>query len=59
MHIREFSDSVIKVSQLYNSGYQSDYQLVRIDSLEFYTLQNFDDTTENDNNNIEDNTFKK
>lgn len=59
IHIRSVSENEVKMSQLFNSGLQSDYKLVRITPEEFYSV--YSDTTENgsgsgDNHPI-DNTF--
>ena len=58
MHIRGVSENEVKMSQLFNSGYQTDYKLVRITPEEFYSV--YVDTTGNssgnENHNI-DNTF--
>jgi hypothetical protein len=43
MHIRNVSQNEVSMSQLYNSGVQSDYKLVRITAEEFYSVQS--DTT--------------
>lgn len=37
MHIRSISENEVKMSQLYSSGYQLDYKLVRITPEEFYS----------------------
>lgn len=59
MHIREVSDTIIRVSQLFNSGYQSDYALVRMTPEEFYYTTNINDTVvENNHENDNNNTFK-
>ena len=43
MHIRKVEENEVSVSQLYNSGVQSDYKLVRITPEEFYSV--YGDTT--------------
>ena len=61
IHIREVSDTMILVSQLFNSGYQSDYALVRITPDDYYYATSINDTTKNPENNHENdnnNTFK-
>lgn len=58
MHIRQVIDTMILVSQLFNSGFQSDYALVPITEEEFYTIKSIkpeEDTGNTGNNN--DNTF--
>lgn len=59
MHIRSVSQNEVRMSQLYNSGYQTDYKLVRITPEEFYSV--YTDTTENNSGSGEnhpiDNTF--
>ena len=59
MHIRGVSENEVKMSQLFNSGYQTDYKLVRITPEEFYSV--YIDTTENSSssggNHEIDNTF--
>jgi len=59
MHIRSVSQNEVRMSQLYNSGYQTDYKLVRITPEEFYSV--YTDTTENSSsgneNHVIDNTF--
>lgn len=36
IHIRSISENEVRMSQLFNSGYQTDYKLVRITPEEFY-----------------------
>ena len=45
MHIREVSENEVRMSQIFNSGYQTDYKLVRITPEEFYSI--YSDTTDN------------
>ena len=59
IHIRSVSENEVKMSQLFNSGLQSDYKLVRITPEEFYSV--YTDTTGNSSGSGEnhpiDNTF--
>ena len=58
MHIRKVSQNEVSVSQLYNSGVQSDYKLVRITPEQFYSFHV--DTVENEeegSGHIIDDTF--
>ncbi len=58
MHVRSVSENEVKISQLYNSGVQSDYKLVRITPEEYYSVYNGDvDTTQHSGSHPIDNTF--
>ena len=56
MHIRSVSENEVKMSQLFNSGYQTDYKLVRITPEEFYS-SHIDTTTSSDSGSVIDDTF--
>ncbi|MBO4614293.1 MAG: hypothetical protein J5709_04180 [Bacteroidales bacterium] len=53
MHIRGINENEVKMSQLYNSGFQSDYKLVRITPEEFYSAYN-DTATSSEPQHIDD-----
>lgn len=57
MHIRQVTDTMILVSQLFNSGFQSDYALVPITEEEFYTIKTISTEEESGNTGEENNTF--
>ena len=58
MHVRSVSENEVKISQLYNSGVQSDYKLVRITPEEYYSVYTGDvDTTQHGGSHPIDNTF--
>lgn len=52
MHIRSIDENEVKMSQLYNSGFQTDYKLVRITPEEFYSAYN--DTASSEPQHIDD-----
>lgn len=59
MHIRSVSENEVLMSQLYNSGVQSDYKLVRITPEEFYSVytEPVVDSSGNSGSHPIDNTF--
>ena len=57
MHVRSVSENEVLMSQLYNSGMQSDYKLVRITPEEYYSVYTGIDTTQHSGSHTIDNTF--
>lgn len=59
MHIRKVSQNEVSMSQLYNSGVQSDYKLVRITPEEFYSsyIDTVSSSSSGNSGNVIDNTF--
>ncbi len=58
IHVRSVSENEVLMSQLYNSGVQSDYKLVRITPEEYYSVYTGgEDTTQNSGSHNIDNTF--